>query len=94
MRDAFGDYQRQLFLVDHAGMPLKMVLEQLDILGETIVPALRKEFAKDRPADVPAGPTHASQVALAAAGKLPVPGGVTASVEAKPRTGAAFGVEP
>ena len=33
-REHFGDYQRQLFLVDHAGLPLKTVLEQLDLLGE------------------------------------------------------------
>jgi putative FMN-dependent luciferase-like monooxygenase len=63
MREHFGDYQRQLFLVDHAGLPLKTVLEQLDILGEQIVPALRKEFAVNRPADVPDAPTHASLVA-------------------------------
>ena len=63
MRDSFGDYQRQLFLMDHAGLPLKIVLEQLDILGEEVVPALRKEFAKNRPANVPDGPTHASLVA-------------------------------
>jgi putative FMN-dependent luciferase-like monooxygenase len=62
MRGYFGDYQRQLFLMDHAGLPLKTVLEQLDILGEEVVPVLRKEFAKDRPADVPDGPTHASLV--------------------------------
>lgn len=31
MRDLYGDYQRQLFLMDHAGLPLKTVLEQLDI---------------------------------------------------------------
>ena len=37
-REYVGDYQRQLFLVDHAGLPLKTVLEQLDLLGE-IVPA-------------------------------------------------------
>ncbi|MGO2846432.1 MAG: CE1758 family FMN-dependent luciferase-like monooxygenase, partial [Microbacterium gubbeenense] len=30
MRDTFGDYQRQLFLMDHAGLPLKIVLEQID----------------------------------------------------------------
>src|SRR5665811_2405951 len=54
----FGDYQRQLFLMDHAGLPLKTVLEQLDILGEEVVPVLRKEFAVDRPANVPDGPTH------------------------------------
>ena len=29
------------------------MLEQLDLLGEEVVPVLRKEFAKDRPADVP-----------------------------------------
>ena len=59
-RDYVGDYQRQLFLIDHAGLPLKTVLEQLDLLGEQVVPALRKEFARDRPADVPAAPTHES----------------------------------
>src|SRR5829696_8928419 len=33
-RSYVGDYQRQLFLLDHAGLPLKTVLEQLDILSE------------------------------------------------------------
>ena len=59
MRDHFGDYQRQLFLMDHAGLPLKTVLEQLDILGGEVVPVLRKELAKNRPAEVPDAPTHA-----------------------------------
>lgn len=62
-REFFGDYQRQLFLMDHAGLPLKTVLEQLDILGEEVVPVLRREFAKDRPAEVPDAPTHASLLA-------------------------------
>ena len=62
MRDTFGDYQRQLFLIDHAGLPLKTVLEQLDILGGEVVPALRRELAKNRPASVPDGPTHAARV--------------------------------
>ncbi|GAQ67618.1 hypothetical protein SsS58_08074 [Streptomyces scabiei] len=66
-REYAGDYQRQLFLIDHAGLPLKTVLEQLDLLGEEVVPVLRAEFAKGRPADVPDAPTHASL--LAAAGK-------------------------
>ncbi|MGW0698264.1 LLM class flavin-dependent oxidoreductase [Streptomyces sp. NPDC002867] len=58
-RDAVGDYQRQLFLMDHAGLPLKTVLEQLDILGEEVVPVLRKEFARLRPAGVPeTAPLH------------------------------------
>ena len=63
MRDLFGDYQRQLFLMDHAGLPLKTVLEQLDILGGEVVPVLRKELAQNRPAEVPDAPTHASLVA-------------------------------
>jgi alkanesulfonate monooxygenase SsuD/methylene tetrahydromethanopterin reductase-like flavin-dependent oxidoreductase (luciferase family) len=33
-REYVGDYQRQLFLMDHAGLPLKTVLEQPDMLGE------------------------------------------------------------
>ncbi|WP_372467007.1 LLM class flavin-dependent oxidoreductase [Microbacterium maritypicum] len=63
MREHYGDYQRQLFLIDHAGLPLKTVLEQLDILGSEVVPVLRKELAKDRPSSVPDAPTHAARVA-------------------------------
>ncbi|MFC0041595.1 LLM class flavin-dependent oxidoreductase [Actinomadura rayongensis] len=66
-REDFGDYQRQLFLMDHAGLPLKTVLEQLDLLGEEVVPVLRKEFAIGRPAHVPDAPTHAARVAAAQA---------------------------
>lgn len=62
-REYAGDYQRQLFLMDHAGLPLKTVLEQLDLLGEEVVPVLRKEFAAGRPAEVPEAPTHASLLA-------------------------------
>ncbi|WP_375294617.1 LLM class flavin-dependent oxidoreductase [Microbacterium aurantiacum] len=65
MRETFGDYQRQMFLIDHAGLPLKTVLEQLDILGGEVIPVLRRELAKDRPADVPDAPTHAGLVARA-----------------------------
>ena len=57
-----GHYQRQLFLIDHAGLPLKTVLEQLDLLGE-ILPAMRAGFDEGRPADIPEAPTHASLVA-------------------------------
>ena len=64
-RDYVGDYQRQLFLLDHAGLPLKTVLEQLDLLGEEVVPVLRREFAALRPAHVPDAPTHAALVAAA-----------------------------
>jgi putative FMN-dependent luciferase-like monooxygenase len=62
-REYVGDYQRQLFLMDHAGLPLKTVLEQLDLLGEEVVPVLRKEFAALKPDHVPDAPTHASLVA-------------------------------
>ncbi|WP_369138530.1 LLM class flavin-dependent oxidoreductase [Modestobacter versicolor] len=68
-RDYVGDYQRQLFLLDHAGLPLKTVLEQLDILGEEVVPVLRREFAALKPAHVPDAPTHASLVAAAGGAK-------------------------
>jgi alkanesulfonate monooxygenase SsuD/methylene tetrahydromethanopterin reductase-like flavin-dependent oxidoreductase (luciferase family) len=62
-REHFGDYQRQLFLIDHAGLPLKTVLEQLDLFGEEVLPVLRKEYADRKPAHVPDAPTHASRVA-------------------------------
>ncbi len=66
MREHVGDYQRQLFLIDHAGLPLKTVLEQIDILAEQIVPALRRENELKRPAHVPADPpSHADRVARA-----------------------------
>ncbi len=65
-REFVGDYQRQLFLVDHAGLPLKTVLEQMDMLGELVVPVLRREFEALRPAHVPDAPTHASLKAKAA----------------------------
>ena len=57
-RDIVGDYQRQLFLVDHAGLPLPVVLEQLEMLGELVVPVLRREFAIGRPEGVPDAPLH------------------------------------
>ena len=63
MREHFGDYQRQLFLIDHAGLPLGTVLDQLEILGSEVVPVLRAELSKNRPADVPDAPTHASMLA-------------------------------
>jgi putative FMN-dependent luciferase-like monooxygenase len=59
-REDFGDYQRQLFNVDGMGLPHKVVLDQLDILGEQVVPVLRKEFVALRPSDVPDAPTHES----------------------------------
>lgn len=59
-----GSYQRQLFLVDHAGLPNEVVLEQIEILGTEVVPRLRAEMERIRPADVPSDPpTHASLLA-------------------------------
>ena len=55
-REFAGDYQRQLFLADHAGLPLETVLEQMDILAEHVVPVLRREFEAMRPAHVPSDP--------------------------------------
>ena len=61
-RESFGDYQRQLFLMDHAGLPLKTVLDQLDLLGGEVVPVLRKEIAARRDPEAAQPPTHASLV--------------------------------
>ncbi|MFV0452011.1 MAG: LLM class flavin-dependent oxidoreductase [Propioniciclava sp.] len=66
-RNYVGDYQRQLFLTDHAGLPLPVVLEQIEMLGTEVVPVLRAEFAALRPAGVPDAPTHAALVAAAGA---------------------------
>lgn len=63
MREKVGDYQRQLFLIDHAGLPLATVLDQLEILGSEVVPVLRREMDAKRPAHVPDAPTHAARVA-------------------------------
>src|SRR6476619_5600366 len=67
MADDVGDYQRQLFLMDHAGLPLATVLEQLEILGGEVVPELRRIAAARKPGHVPDAPTHASRVAAAGA---------------------------
>ncbi|MGH3265075.1 MAG: hypothetical protein ACRDNS_24135, partial [Trebonia sp.] len=49
---------RQLFLMDHAGLPLKTVLNQLELLGGEVVPVLRREIeSRQDPATAPA-PTH------------------------------------
>jgi putative FMN-dependent luciferase-like monooxygenase len=59
-REHFGEYQRQLFLIDHAGLPLPIVLEQMEMLGSEVIPVLRREMSTGRPAHVPDAPTHAS----------------------------------
>src|SRR5690606_455635 len=103
MRDTFGDYQRQLFLIDHAGLPLKTVLEQLDILGGEVVPVLRRELQKTRPAGTPDAPTPAALVAATYGDQTPrqaVPGanrgdnlvGASPYQDAPTPAGAAFGL--
>jgi len=62
-QEYFGSYQRQLFLVDHAGLPLKTVLNQLDMFGEYVLPELRKEMESREPADLTPAPTHEGLVA-------------------------------
>lgn len=74
-REYAGNYQRQLFLMDHAGLPQKEVLKQLDMLGEEVVPVLREEFAKNRPTNIPDAPTHQLMVERARIGKTPIAGG-------------------
>lgn len=59
--DFAGHYQRQLFLIDHAGLPLEVVLKQVEILGTQIVPELRRRMEEIRPDHIPSEPpTHAS----------------------------------
>lgn len=61
-REEYGHYQRQLFNLDGGGVPVSSVLDQLDIIGSDVLPALRRELATGRPASVPDGPAHPSLV--------------------------------
>src|ERR1700745_149198 len=61
-REHFGDYQRQLFLMDHAGLPLKTVLNQLELLGGEVIPTLRKEITAREDPENREAPTHATLV--------------------------------
>jgi putative FMN-dependent luciferase-like monooxygenase len=61
-QEGFGDYQRQLYVVDAMGLPLEMALEQVELLGTEVVPVLRKEMESRRAPGVPDAPTHASLV--------------------------------
>ncbi|MFJ8924288.1 CE1758 family FMN-dependent luciferase-like monooxygenase [Streptomyces sp. NPDC102415] len=63
-QEVFGNYQRQMFNIDAAGIPLKSILEMLDLLGEEVLPVLRKEFAAGRPPGVTCGPVHPSAPGL------------------------------
>ena len=61
-RESFGDYQRQLWLMDHAGLPVGKVLDQLELLGGEVVPVLRRELRVRRADGVALAPTHESLV--------------------------------
>src|ERR1700743_2820986 len=61
-REHFGDYQRQLFLMDHSGLPLKTVLNQLELLGGEVIPVLRREISARQDPETPEGATHESLV--------------------------------
>ncbi|WP_282825613.1 CE1758 family FMN-dependent luciferase-like monooxygenase [Gulosibacter sediminis] len=61
--ELFGDYQRQLFLQDHAGLPLNMVLDQIELLGTEVVPVVRKELEGRRDPESAPAPTHELLVA-------------------------------
>lgn len=61
-REVFGDYQRQMFLIDHAGLPLSTVLEQLELFGSEVLPVLRRELEAVRDPESPDTPSHAIRV--------------------------------
>jgi len=61
-REAFGDYQRQLWVVDAMGLPLEVALEQVELLGNEVVPVLRREMAARRSPGAAPAPTHQSLV--------------------------------
>ncbi|HEX2765915.1 MAG TPA: LLM class flavin-dependent oxidoreductase [Candidatus Limnocylindria bacterium] len=94
-REFAGDYQRQLFLVDHAGLPQKTVLEQIEMLGE-IVPVMRREFEAMRPAHVPSDPPMHPRVRarLEASASPAADADADADPEAKADAPAAAGVRP
>jgi putative FMN-dependent luciferase-like monooxygenase len=44
-REQFGDYQRQLFAIDMAGIAEQVVHQQLELIGADVLPVLRRELA-------------------------------------------------
>ncbi|MBY3989589.1 LLM class flavin-dependent oxidoreductase [Rhodococcus fascians] len=62
-QEGFGDYQRQLWVVDAMAMPIDVVLEQIELLGTEVVPVLRKEMESRRSVGSPQAPTHSSLIA-------------------------------
>lgn len=60
--DVYGDYARQMFLIDHGGLPAQLVEEQIHMLGELVLPVLRKEIASMRAPEAVATPSHADLI--------------------------------
>jgi hypothetical protein len=48
-----GNYSRQLFLLDHSGLPLDTVLRQLDLLGEVVAELRSFEMVAAQPPQEP-----------------------------------------
>jgi hypothetical protein len=44
--------------MDHAGLPPRTVLDQLDLLGGEVVPVLRREIAARQDPETAPAPTH------------------------------------
>ena len=59
-REYFGDYQRQLFLMDHAGLSLSTVLEQLMLAARWCPFSVRNSIQYGRPMCPTAPPTPGS----------------------------------
>lgn len=70
-QEGFGDYQRQLWIVDAMGLPVEMALEQVELLGTEVVPVLRREMASRRSPGAAEAPTHASLVRAKYGDKAP-----------------------
>jgi putative FMN-dependent luciferase-like monooxygenase len=51
--DVFGRFDRQLFAIDLAGLPERVVHEQLELLGTDVLPALRRETSLSTAASAP-----------------------------------------
>ncbi|AOZ72086.1 5,10-methylene tetrahydromethanopterin reductase [Boudabousia tangfeifanii] len=76
MIENYGFPQRLLFLVDHGGLEVEMVKDQIRQLGEVVAPALRQFWQDHRGPEVAEVPTHELKVAqrdaaLAEAGQTP-----------------------
>jgi len=61
-REGFGDYQRQLWVVDAMGLPVELALEQVELLGNEVVPVLRREMEARRAPGAADAPTHTGLV--------------------------------